>query len=851
MNTEKNKSKFNLKAYHLILLSCLLGTIFVLNSNYVNEKRTEDKLNKEKNTLFNEIMSKRALQESVVESGENSGLETKTKKSDNICENGSEDLKAYYKSGDLSKIDLEDKSIECKDKNKNYMKDLINMIREVVGEDENMEPISGKKVFGIHLNLLINYCLRFLALLIILVIGIFSIIGWTVCCCCSCCDCCCCCCCCKKEGCKVPCFVFTYIFYGLAIIACIYGLSQSNQLFEGLANTECSLLRLMEQVTNGEVKQSKPRWIGINPINELLTNLTKNIENLKDTAYEDLLRKKGEIGGKKETFTSGMTKFDRDCYNEGHYLEGYTKKFDDVVNSDYHDKTYVLDILKRVGHKNDDDKYPENTFLYMLNAEYSEVAKNTDDYIETSEKSFKDILKNETDKVIKALNDSRDTLDKLRKPFDKYYDKIGDVLVDYSGEVDKYGKLGVKLSLTILMLINAALAFLLICICCCSLKPCTSCCCFRCLFKFCTHIFWNVLALMMIITLLIGSLFAIVGKLGNDGMSLVSYVVSKENLENVDDPFLIGKAQDVIKYLKICLHGNGSLESEFDLGDSLEHIEDIDDVLNKLDNVTQIFNEIKENLPSFKVFRDLIKERTDYTTDKIYLLNNDDSMDFIPLYEALFLLNESIALKSTKKESWSINGEKAACNSFGNGEYIIHPQYCKPIDRQWIKDSSDQSIKDPAIIVSAIIDLVAKLKDTSADSLEKKLSALNALYNEYLNSYLEMLDFLKKTINNLIGELRDKVGNGKLFDFLNGKFIGTNLNILLKYLKESLGDDFYKVGICLILIGFSLLLSISSTLILLSIINLGLKNNINAENNPRFIREKNFNASEERKLADK
>ena len=100
-------------------------------------------------------------------------------------------------------------------------------------------------------------------------------------------------------------------------------------------------------------------------------------------------------------------------------------------------------------------------------------------------------------------------------------------------------------------------------------------------------------------------------------------------------------------------------------------------------------------------------------------------MDFIPLNKALFLLNETIALKSTKKESWSINGEKAACNSFGNGEYIIHPQYCKPIDRQWIKVSSDQSIKDFAIIVSAIIDLVAKLKDTSSDSLEEKLSTLN------------------------------------------------------------------------------------------------------------------------------
>ena len=98
--------------------------------------------------------------------------------------------------------------------------------------------------------------------------------------------------------------------------------------------------------------------------------------------------------------------------------------------------------------------------------------------------------------------------------------------------IDKYGKFGVKLALTILMIINVALAILLIFICCCSMKACTSCCCFRCLFKFCTHIFWNVLALMMIITLLIGSLFSIIGKVGNDGMSLVSYIVSQENLNN-------------------------------------------------------------------------------------------------------------------------------------------------------------------------------------------------------------------------------------------------------------------------------------------------------------------------------
>ena len=111
-----------------------------------------------------------------------------------------------------------------------------------------------------------------------------------------------------------------------------------------------------------------------------------------------------------------------------------------------------------------------------------------------------------------------------------------------------------------------------------------------------------------------------------------------------------------------------------------------------------------------------------------------------------------------------------------------------------------------------------------------------------------MIKFLNTTINSLIGEIKELAGDGKIFSFVNGKFIGTNFKIILKYLKDSLGGDFYNVGICLILIGFSLLLSVSSTILLLSIINNGLKKNIENENNPRAIREKDFSSSEERKL---
>ena len=842
MNTEKTKTKFHLKSYHIILMSCLLGTLFVLNSNYVNEKRAEDKINKEKNSLFNKIMNTRLL-EGLISSDDDDTI----RKSKEICDRGSDNLNAYYRSGDLSKIDLEDKAIECKDKDEDYMKNLIDMIREIAGEDDNLEPMEGKIIFGIHLKRLIKYCMRFLPFLIIFVIGILSIIGWMVCCCCSCCDCCCCCCC-KKEKCKVPFFIFTYIFFALAIGACIYGLTQSNKLLEGLADTECSVMKLMEDVSYGENKTTLPRWIGIKGINNLLTDLTNNINTLKENAITDLEAEIEQIDTNKKDFTDNMKEFDDDCYNGGSYPDDYTKEFtpSEVSNENYQ-KKYVLDIIKFVGHRDNNNNYPDNTFLNILNHEYSEVASRTDGYVQTANSSFNNILRDKTDDIIKALNKANNTLNKLKKPFDKYYDQVGDILVDYSGDIDKYGKMGVKLVLSILMVINVALAILLIFICCCSMKACTSCCCFRCLFKFCTHILWNILALMVIITLLIGSLFSIIGKVGNDGMSLVSYIVSQENLNNDENPFLIGQAQDVKKYLNICLHGDGSLENEFDLGDSLQKIEDIDEVLNGLDNVTQEFNSKREYLPAFNIFEGQIKERMDYVSDKFGLLDiefPDNPQKAISLQGALQSLNKAIELKSSQQERWGINGDKT--KTCANPGEIIHPKSCKPLSRNWVLSSTIQEIKDPATIVSAIVDLVENLEDPF---IRKKIE-LKTKYKSFLDSYISMIDFLKRTINSLIGDIKEVSGNGKIFSFVNGKFIGTNFQIVLKYLKESLGDDFYKVGICLILIGFSLLLSVSSTILLLAIINTGLKKNIDEENRPHIVREKDYNTSEERKLAN-
>jgi hypothetical protein len=305
-------------------------------------------------------------------------------------------------------------------------------------------------------------------------------------------------------------------------------------------------------------------------------------------------------------------------------------------------------------------------------------------------------------------------------------------------------------------------------------------------------------------------------------MSLISFVISAENFANGNDSLLLGELGDAKKYLEICLHGNGSLESEFDLGDSLDYIEDIDRVFDGLNNVTQLFNNIKENLPSFNELKAQINHRKELDTEAILITEVGNPDSIISVAEALLRLNNSIP--NDKAESWKVDGDRTKkCNEVPETtlNFIFHPLECKPIDRNWISIYDSSSLKDYAIIISSIVDMVKNLgPDSDSNSFQYKVNSLEQKYHSYLDSYIDMLAFLNNTIGSLIGEIKGKVGNGQLFSFLNGKFIGINIKIILKYLKYSLGEDLYTVGICLIIVGCSLILSISSTIILNIIINI-------------------------------
>ena len=117
-------------------------------------------------------------------------------------------------------------------------------------------------------------------------------------------------------------------------------------------------------------------------------------------------------------------------------------------------------------------------------------------------------------------------------------------------------------------------------------------------------------------------------------------------------------------------------------------------------------------------------------------------------------------------------------------------------------------------------------------SLINVLDYLKDHYIDYLSGYTSVLGFLQTQIGKITSVVRDYTTEGDTFSFLNGQFIKRNLKILLKYLKFSLGKDLYTVGICLVIVGFSLILSISSTILLIVIINLDINQNMNPDNNP-------------------
>jgi hypothetical protein len=622
------------------------------------------------------------------------------------------------------------------------------------------------------------------------------------------------------------------VFYALVVGVCVYGLTQANKIFVGLANTECSLLKFFDQVLYGETKQDLPRWAGIRSINTLLTDLNGTINDLSSNSYQTLNSSVDRISDLQDSFVNLMHNAGNEFYDvaTSKYKDPYLKSYTSGTSAYSVSGDYVYDLVYALGvYDRTHNQYPEDKLLYMWEYEYSLISDNAFDYLGRARNSFTDILSDNLGDVQDALGDGVDKLDEIMDPFNDANDEIGEILSDYSEMIDKYGKMGVKIIFGVLMVMNIALAVLMLLICLFSGRSCTSCCFCRCIFKFCTHILWNILALMMILTFIFGSLISLLGRIGGDMMSLVSYIMSAENFNKNESALLISELGDASKYIRRCIHGDGAISQELGLGNSLNSFDDIYRVENNISTIKQNFTQVINTLVTYNLIKDQLEKQFNHTEEVMMVHTSNQGLP-IKYSEVLNKINEKVP----QNQRWDTIENTYLCGASLPSDTKYYPKKCKPKDNPLY--DTDADFKTYANFIDDMDTIVDYANGNNngnppeAPTVKNVIENLKTHYQTYLGSYINILDFFNTTIHSITDLISRYSGNdGDAFAFLNGKFIGTNLKIILKYLKHSLGEDFYTVGICLVIVGFSLILSISSTILLIVIINTDLQKNMNDE----------------------
>ena len=771
------------KFYHVILISIMLSPLLIINSNSLNKKREKEKQLKQDEIIMRKLYARNLEDDTFAE-------DTKT-----ICKKGTEELQKYYETGDGNIIGIKDDD-EVKSKKKDeYVDALINLISSEGDTVDNLK----------------TYLMHIIPIIVFLVISILFLPGWIVCCFCCCCNCCCCCCC-KKPGCKIPFYIITLVIYALGFVISIYGLSQSNSIFVGLADTECSILKFIGEVLDGETKADKPKWLGIANVKILFQNTKKEIAKLKNDLVTDL-------DGQKNAVTSAKNQFESEMQNRGDTIKNniYYKENLENLSDSLKRGNYKLDLITTFGEFNAETKVcKKDSLMEFWYMEYEETAKNADELMDTIKTNYDNLCQN--NEAESALDQGVESIETIEGSFNEIKNSISGIIINYSELIDSYGKLAFKIAFSVLMAMNAIIAAFISFQLFCSFSS-SSNKCLNCLLKSLIHIFWNILALITFVVLFLGSIFSLIGTAGKDLVSVFEFVVSADNLGQ-ENPVLLEGAPS---YLTNCINGNGDIVEELNLNmDSIENIDELNKASTQIGEAKTKADDLLSGLYAYNQYKKQYEDIKGYKIDNFTLIKitSTNEADNAFIFKVIL---ENIKTKKPNDE-WSISCDNphscTAPRASGNSDkYCIKPETCdsshKVID--WYNSDSDNDLKDNAKILDAFIHSVSEIKSQSDENgIYKALESLREKYVGFLTKETDTLTIYNDTISSLTKIFKDVLGNENttISDILNCRFIGKNVKVLLKNLDKSLGKDFYTVGICLVVAGLAMCFSISFTILL-------------------------------------
>ena len=762
-----DEKKFKFSTIHIIIISILISFLLTINSSYINNRRKKEKVK-----IFNDkdIYKPNILRKLDFVSD-----------SLQVCSRSSKDLVKYFETGDTNYVKLYsyDEEVEPSDV-------VINFINILSNEGDSNE---NNKKYIKHLS----------PMIIFLILGILCIPGWFIFCACACCDCKCFNCC-KTIKCRIPFFIIVSILNLLFIASSIVGIIKIEPIFEGLSNTECSILRFINEALDGETKDSLPKWGGVAGIINIFNNTIYQIEKIsRDDTYTTTKNKKEEYSNAVNNFIDNL------------------KDSCDIISeeSNYKYQTgYIFDIA------NDYGKYISgNSFTSGSYADkWVKEAEITNDVNECYNKLGLIIRSHATE----TISEAEEVIQGIGDGIEEIKENLGKNILEYSEKINDNGKLIFRLIFIVLLIISLLLETFFIFLLLTASRKCNCQCCVG-FMKFLIHIFWNILAALVILLFLFGGLICTISRIGKDFFEAMSYLISSRNLL-APSPRIFG---DSAPYLDVCINGDGVIADELGIESDLGNIGALKTITESLDKMINsiIVKESKTNTDT--IYDEIINELNKRSDDSIdFGFVNPTTKNNLSLYETISQLNEKLHTCNINDTlSFSCNTEfpklqQGECLSEVNTSKCISVKDCKnDLNTRYTDISCSPARENLEKIDKIYSTLLFANDDTKTNSIKNQANNVKTSYRAFilktktiLQDYINEFKPFSVFYNNFIG-------NGSILGVINCAFIGKNIKVLLNYLDDTINKGFFTLGIVLIVDGFIMLCCISLSILLLSIID--------------------------------
>lgn len=650
--------------------------------------------------------------------------------------------------------------------------------------------------------------------------------------------------CCKKKCLKkISCILIPFV-YLIVFIFSLISIVLIIAAIQRLPGVVCVGMQLVDSFIEGEIRQSRPKWAGI----EIITGVLDKLANLTSVNNEQLVN---DINSNRIGYFDELIKW-RNYWNESYY--NYSEEYFNLTSpkmfKDDNEKVYNIAPEYSYYWKNILDNIYEHDYYNDLNIiRVIEIIDSSlygflgchyvdDINIQCEPDSTLSPLFKEASKIVKGLKDPlTDLKDKITTPLHNIYDQIASTVVT------------IFVILMIFVICYCITIEILLGIFCCA-KNCKR---LSCFIKWFLCFIYYTSIFIVIIGFILGIVIGFIGDVFTNLTNVVKFISSTENLMS-SNPVIFGH-NSYTEYLDVCINGNGNIAVKLGLVEGLDQAENITEIN---DDTAKYINESKnETSPIVDAYLDYFEKLNEKFLEIQYIENSTNSnfsikdrINEINKYvsgsyantrECISMINETWDIIN-KKEGYEYNNEYPPANI--NKHYLLYlydevfyknnifknryNEFCPTNDAAAYETVNDASDKFGEFFKNIRENVFSEKFYDKYRNYLKEFNNIFGKKNKYLHNALELSYQPITNVENAYSEFTS--GSNSFSNLLNCKFVGNNTIILIDLLHTSLGLYLDAFGIITCLLSLFIFIGVVFILIIVKNTKLDDKNAVSNMN---------------------